>query len=151
MSVSSYRTAGLVIDKSVDTVCTDGCTDREGKVASEQEQARHSAADQYAGSGRLTPRRTDTALSVNTQLNSSHSHNNIHDRLTSIIPTSVDFASARMSVASPTINVIQTSKWLIILTTVFETNPFKTTNVMRLILNKLNLSEHGKIHRFSIT
>lgn len=108
MSVSSYRTAGLVIDKSVDTVCTDGCsTDREGKVASEQEQARHSAADQYAGSGRLTPRRTDTALSVNTQLNSSHSHNNIHDRLTSIIPTSVDFASARTSIASATINVIQ--------------------------------------------
>lgn len=68
MSVSSYRTAGLVIDKSVDTVCTDGW---EGKVASEQEQARHSAADQYAGSGRLTPRRTDTALSVNTQLNST--------------------------------------------------------------------------------
>lgn len=88
MSVSSYRTSGLVIDKSLDTVCTDGCTDREGKVASEQEQARHSAADQYAGSGRLTPRRTDTALSVNTQLNSSHSHNNIHDllTLTSIIP-----------------------------------------------------------------
>lgn len=104
MSVSSYRTAVLVIDKSVDTVCTDGCsTDREGKVASEQEQARHSAADQYAGSGRLTPRRTDTALSVNTP----HSHNNIHDRLTSIIPTSVDFASARTSIASATINVIQ--------------------------------------------
>lgn len=103
MVVGRGRRAGLVVD----TVCTDRDS---GKAASEQEQARHSAADQYAGSsGRLTPRRTDTALSVNTllystQLVSSSSDNNIHDRLPSVItiivlfhviPTSVDFASVR--------------------------------------------------------